>query len=128
MSTVFLWFNAITYAVFALWCTLRLESTANALGYTSLSSSGHSEYATVYGGLQWGLAFIFALLAMRPELHKTGILVAILLYAPIVLHRIVSVLRHAPVEKLTFAVAGLEVVMLIASAAIWFASSYHRAA
>jgi hypothetical protein len=128
MPTVFLWFNAFAYAVFGLWCTLRLQSTSRALGYTTLSASGHSEYATVYGGLQWGLALMFALFAIRPDLHRTGILVSILLYAPIVAHRVVSVGRHAPVEKLTYAVAALEVIMLLASVAIWFTSSYHKAA
>jgi hypothetical protein len=63
-----------------------LDSISKALGYTSLPSSGHSEYATVYGGLQWGLAMIFAS-ALKPELHRVGILAAMLLYAPIVLHR-----------------------------------------
>lgn len=119
MAMLFLWFNAVTYAVFALWCTVRLESTSSALGYKSLSPSGHSEYATVYGGLQWGLALIFAMFAMKPDLHRVGILAAMLLYAPIVLHRVVSVARHAPVDKLTYAVAALETVMLVASVAIW---------
>lgn len=123
MSTIFLWFNAVSYAVLALWCTLRLASTSNAIGYTALSNSGHSEYTTVYGGLQWGLALIFAMFAMKPELHRLGILVAILLYAPIVLHRIVSVVRYAPVEKLTYGLAGLETAMLIASVAIWYTAS-----
>ncbi|RYH00151.1 MAG: DUF4345 domain-containing protein [Alphaproteobacteria bacterium] len=124
MTTIFLWFNAVTYGVFALLCTLRLESTSRALGYTSLSPSGHSEYATVYGGLQWGLALIFGLFALKPELHRFGILASILFYAPIVLHRVISVAMNSPVEKLTYAVAALEVVMLGASLAIWFLS-YH---
>ncbi|MGI8560059.1 MAG: DUF4345 family protein [Luteimonas sp.] len=120
MPAFYLWLNALVYAVFALWCALRLDSTAQNLGYTALSNSGRSEYFTVYGGLQWGLALVFAWLAFKPELHRTGLLVALALYAPIVLHRSISLLRFGPVEAMTKAIAGLEWVMLVAAAALWF--------
>ncbi len=120
MTPLYLWLNALMYAVFALWCALRLDDTAQNLGYTALSNSGRSEYFTVYGGLQWGLALVFARLAFKPELHRTGLLVALALYAPVVLHRVISLLRFGPVETLTRAVAGLEIAMLVIAAALWF--------
>ena len=126
MSALYLWFNALTYAVFALWCTLQPTSTSQTLGYLSLSPSGQSEYATVYGGMQCGLALLFTLFAMKPELRRTGVLAAILLYAPIVLYRLISLTQNAPLETLTYAVAALEVTMLIAAVAIWFASTRHK--
>lgn len=122
MSAPYLWFNALAYAVFALWCTLQPTSTSQKLGYLSLSSSGHSEYSTVYGGLQWGLSLLFALFAIKPELRRTGVLAAILLYAPIVVYRQVSLTQNAPVETLTYAVAVLEVILLIAAVSIHFAT------
>ncbi|CAN5658223.1 membrane protein [soil metagenome] len=123
MTPLYLWFNAVMYAVFALWCALRLDSTSQNLGYTALSNSGRSEYFTVYGGLQWGLALVFAWLAFKPELHRTGLLVALALYAPLVLHRSISLVRFGPVETLTRAVAGLEIAMLVIAAALWFLGS-----
>jgi hypothetical protein len=120
MTAAYLWLNAAMYAVFGLWCALRLDSTAQNLGYTALSNSGRSEYFTVYGGLQWGLGLVFAWLAFKPELHRTGLLVALALYAPIVLHRSLSLLRFGPVEPMTRAIAGLEWAMLVAAAALWF--------
>lgn len=42
------------------------------------------------------------------------------LYAPIVLHRSISLLRFGPVETMTRAIAGLERAMLVAAAALWF--------
>lgn len=119
MAAIYLYLNAAMYAVFALWCALRLESTAANLGYTALSNSGRSEYFTVYGGLQWGLALVFAYTALKPELQRTGIVIGIAVYAPLVLHRLVSLARFGPVESLTKVVAGLEVAMLVAAAAIW---------
>jgi hypothetical protein len=120
MIAAYLWINAAMYAVFSLWCALRLDGTAQNLGYLTLSNSGRSEYSTVYGGLQWGLGLVFAWLAFKPELHRTGLLVALALYAPIVLHRSISLLRFGPVEALTKAVAGLEWAMLVAAAVLWF--------
>lgn len=123
MIVFYLWFNAAMYAVFALWCALRLDSTAQNLGYTALSNSGRSEYFTVYGGLQWGLALVFAWFAFKPELHRTGLVVALALYAPLVVHRSISLVRFGPVETLTKAVAGLEIAMLVIAAALWFLGS-----
>lgn len=120
MAALYLYFNAALYAVFGLWCALRLDATAASLGYTTLSSSGRSEYLTVYGGLQWGLALIFLYLASKPELHRAGVVIALALYAPIVLHRMISLLRFSPVETLTMAVAGLEIAMLAAALLLWF--------
>ena len=122
MTAIYLWLNAAIYAVFALWCALRLDSTSANLGYTTLSNSGRSEYFTVYGGLQWGLALVFAYMAAKPELQRPGIAVAIALYAPIVLHRTISLLRFGPVETLTKAVAGLEIAMLAIALVLWFAA------
>jgi hypothetical protein len=120
VTAIYLYVNAAMYALFALWCALRLDSTARNLGYTALSNSGRSEYFTVYGGLQWGLALVFAYLAIKPELHRPGLLVSIALYAPIVLHRTISLFRFGPVESMTRMVAGLEIVMLVAAIALWF--------
>lgn len=120
MAAAYLYVNAAMYVVFALWCALRLDSTAANLGYSVLSNSGRSEYFTVYGGLQWGLALVFATLAAKPELQRPGLLLSIALYAPIVLHRTISLLRFGPVETLTKATAGLEIVMLAVAVALWF--------
>jgi hypothetical protein len=119
MTAIYLYFNAAMYALFALWCTLRLDATSSNLGYSVLSNSGRSEYLTVYGGLQWGLGLVFLYKATRPDLQRVGLVVAICLYAPLVLHRTVSLVRFAPVEPLTRIVAGLEVVMRVVALALW---------
>jgi hypothetical protein len=62
----------------------------------------------------------FAYLAIKPELHRPGLLVSIALYAPIVLHRTISLFRFGPVESMTKMVAGLEIVMLAIAVALWF--------
>ena len=120
MTAAYLWLNAVLYVVFAVMCSLRVASTSRAIGYTQLSASGVSEYLTVYGGLQAGLAIFFAFTACRPELHRTGLLFALALYAPIVLFRWISVARQWPVERMTLGVGTLEAVLLIVAVALWF--------
>lgn len=127
MAAIYLWTNAAIYAVFALWCALRPESTSANLGFIGLNGSGRSEYFTVYGGLQWGLALMFAWLAWKPELQRLGLLFGLFVYAPLVLHRAISLVRYGPVEPLTKMVAGLEVAMLLAAAVLWFAGAARQA-
>ena len=112
--SVYLWFNAVLYLVFAAWCTLSPWRTATNIGYTALSAGGRSEYLVIYGGLQLGLALIFAVLARGDApLQRFGMLFALCLYAPIVLYRIVTVLKFWPMPGLTLAVGALELALLI---------------
>ena len=120
MAAIYLYFNAAIYAVFALWCALRPDATAANVGFTALSNGGKSEYLAVYGGLQWGLALIFLILAARPDLQRLGLLLSIALYAPIVLHRAIGLVRYAPGGAMTGALAAFEVLLLLAAVALWF--------
>lgn len=112
MTAVYLWLNAVLYAVFALWCTVRHEQTARAVGFALPGPSGHSEYLVVYGGLQLGLALFYGYLAQQSGLHRTGVVFSLMLYAPIVAYRIATLFLHGPVGGLTKAVAVLEVALL----------------
>lgn len=112
MSALYLYVNAALYLLFAVWCTFGMSSTASAMGFTALSNGGRSEYLTIYGGLQVGLAIAFWLLARNPSWHGPGILFAISLYAPIVLFRLVSMARFWPVDAVTLWTAALEVLLL----------------
>ena len=118
---IYLLVNAVFYGLLALWCTVQHGKTSAASGYTALNNSGHSEYLVVYGGLQWGLTAIFAYLAMQPEYQRLGVLLAIFLYAPIVVYRVITVLKFNPVSAVTLGTGALEVGLLIAAVGLWFA-------
>jgi hypothetical protein len=117
MSAIYLYTNAVLYLLFALWCTFGMSRTAPAMGFTALTLGGRSEYLTIYGGLQVGLAIAFWLLARNASWHAAGILFAIALYAPIVLFRLISMAKYWPVEAVTVGTAVLEVVLLVV--AVW---------
>ncbi|MEO5561112.1 MAG: DUF4345 domain-containing protein [Dokdonella sp.] len=119
MASVYLYFNAILYAVFALWCTFAPAQTAQAVGYAALSRSGESEYLVVYGGLQLGLALFF-LYCARADEQRIGLILALALYAPIVLYRCVTVARHWPVTPTTLGTGVLEIALLLGALAAWW--------
>ena len=115
----YLYLNAILYVLFAAWCSFAPSSTSNSIGFLGLSNGGKSEYLVVYGGLQWGLAIAFWLLARDAAYWKIGMLLSIALYAPIVVYRVITVARYWPVPTLTLATGSLEFVLLIAALAIY---------
>ncbi|AKK67111.1 hypothetical protein [Xanthomonas translucens] len=118
MAKAYLWFNAALYAVLAIWCTLLPAQTAAAVGYIGLDRSGQSEYLVIYGGLQLGMAFLFGHFARSGQI-RTGLLLALAFYVPIVLYRSASLLRLWPVGPTTTGLAGFEILLLLAALALW---------
>ena len=118
MTSVYLYLNAAIYLLFSIWCSVASSSTAHSLGFVQLTRSGAAEYLTVYGGLQLGLAIIFGWTAWSGEL-RFGLIVALALYTPIVLWRIVGVSMNWPVANSTLYVAALELAMLVAAMLLW---------
>lgn len=119
MASVYLYFNAVLYGIFAFWCTIAPAQTAKAVGYDALSRSGESEYLVVYGGLQLGLAIFFFYCARAGE-QRTGLILALAVYAPLVLYRIVTVARHWPVTPTTLGTGLLEIALLLGGLAAWW--------
>ena len=119
MIKAYLILNALLYLGLALWCSLRHEQTSRAGGFLALDNSGHSEYLVIYGGLQLGLAMFYGYLASSPDLHRTGIVFSLMLYLPIFLYRIVTMIAYRPVGAITLGTAALELALL-AGAAILF--------
>ena len=113
MTKLYLSVNAVLYLALAVWCTLKHQQTSAASGYLTLNESGHSEYLVVYGGLQLGLAIFYAYLALRPEYASLGVIFSVILYAPIVLYRVITVTSHWPVNTVTLGTGGLELTLLI---------------
>lgn len=121
LTTIFLYVNAALYAVFALWCTAARERTAQSIGYLQRSNAGNSEYLTVYGGLQWGMAVMFATLAAHAAPESLAQSICVGLYVPIVAYRWITIVRFAPVGGMVKGVAVMETLLLVAALALWFA-------
>lgn len=117
MLRAYLYFNAVLYVLFAIWCTFAPVQTAQQIGYTSLSRSGMSEYLVVYGGIELGLGALF-LHCARSE-PRFGLHLALALYLPIVAYRWATLALQWPVTVTTLAVGTLETALLLVALALW---------
>jgi hypothetical protein len=122
MIPAYLYLNALLYAAFAAWCTFSATATARAVGYLQLNAGGESEYRVVYGGLQLGLAAVFALLARRSELWENGLIFSLAIYLPLVAYRLATIGAFWPVPRVTLAVAAMETLLLAGAIVLWFLS------
>lgn len=118
MTAIYLWINALLYALLALWCTLMPAQTSQSIGFVQLSNSGQSEYAVIYGGMQFGFAFLFSWAALSGN-HRFGLIFALALYVPILLFRIISVAHFWPVSTTTLGTGALEVLLTTAAILLW---------
>ena len=118
MVNAYLYLNALLYGLLAVWCTLLPETTSSAVGYQVLSKSGQSESLVIYGGLQLGMAVLFAYFAWTRQ-PRNGLVVALGFYVPIVLYRGFTLAQLWPLEPTTLLLAGLESALLIAAAVLW---------
>ena len=118
-TIIYLWINAIAYAGFAAWCTLFPQQTATGIGFTFASPSAKSEYITVYGGLEAGLAAFFLLGAVRPELRSAALIFCVCMYTGLVMFRAGTILMIGDLSKLIYVLFALELVLGSAAWALW---------
>lgn len=121
MTALFLWINSALYALLALWCLISPTDTSQAIGFTAMSNSGQSEYAVIYGGMQFGFAFLFGWAALSGN-HRFGLIFALAIYVPILLFRIVSVAHFWPVSATTLATGVSEIVLTSWALLLWLKS------
>jgi hypothetical protein len=57
---------------------------------------------------------------MSVPLHATGLLFSLLVSAPIVAYRVVTVLKYSPVGAVTLGLAALELVLLLGAASLHY--------
>jgi hypothetical protein len=108
------------YVAVAAWCALKPVSTAAAIGLELSGGSGRSEYFTVYGGLQTALGLIFLVPLVNASLTGPVLSGCVLIHAGLVLFRTLSLVMFSGVGSTTYAFAGLEWVLLLASGGAWW--------
>ena len=113
MAQVYLVVNAIAYLGFSLWCTVATDTTSRSIGFRFLNGSGRSEYITVYGGLELGMAVFFALTAFRPELRMAGLLFALCTYAALAVFRLGTLVTVEDVGRFPWVMFAIELPMAL---------------
>jgi len=119
MLKLFLLANGALYVLFALWCTIMPEKTAGYLGFAFRSGSGKSEYVTVYGGLEFGVALFFLAAGLKPELAQAGLLFSLCFYGSLAVWRIYTFITVADIQRPTYFFGGAEIVFAVVAAALY---------
>lgn len=116
MAVAYLVFNAVLYALLAVWCVAAPAQTSTFLGLARSNPAGESEYLAIYGGLQAGLAVFYALAVALPAHRRSALLLSLAVYGGIVLLRTVAGLRlgFGALGNARFAY-GLEVALLLSA-------------
>jgi len=110
---IFLGLTGLLYLVFSLWCVVRDTQTARAVGFEFANNSGRSEYMTVYGGLQLGLALLYLWAAWQGVYLREGLALAAVTHGTIVLFRAASLFMFSGLQPMTYAFFGLELVFMV---------------
>lgn len=101
------------YLVSGLWCALNPELAAGFLGFTLLSN-GLTEFFSVYGGLQVGLAMAMILASTKPEYLAGGVFFAWVTSLGLLAFRIMGVLLYGGDAGIyAMAVLELGIVLLL---------------
>lgn len=106
------------YLFLGIWCAAAPAQTSKSVGFNLEPGSGESEFFTVYGGLEfaWGLIFLMPLVmtdATRPLL-----IACVLIHGMAVIFRAISFFLFTGMGTTTYALAGVEWTIFLASAAI----------
>lgn len=119
MQTSYLLTNAVLYLIFAAWCSLAPDATSAALGLGLSAPGGRSEYLTVYGGLEAGIAVFWLIAALRGDLRRAGLLLALCFYGAIIAWRSATLALIPGVGGVTYAFAAFEWFLGLWGFAVW---------
>ena len=112
-SKIYLVVVAALYIFLALWCTAQPETTSTKVGFELKGGSGQSEFMTVYGGLEFGMAIVF-LLAIWPLGNVYfGVLACTVIHASLVVFRTISFFRFSDFDSFTYRLAAGEWVFML---------------
>jgi hypothetical protein len=110
------------YAGLAAWCAVAPDSTSKTVGFDLRGGSGRSEFLTVYGGLELGIALVFLLPAILGRHTREAVIACLLIHACLVATRGVSFAMFEGISTSTYKLAVGEWVIFLASLAVWWRS------
>ncbi|MEY3227809.1 MAG: hypothetical protein RLZZ536_2428 [Planctomycetota bacterium] len=103
------------YAYLAWWCSVSPGETSQLVGFQLVGGSGRSEFLTVYGGLEAGMAAIFLLPLLRPALQYSALLNCTLIHLGLVAFRTAGFVLFTDIQTMTMKLAAGEWLILILS-------------
>jgi hypothetical protein len=111
----FLAIVGVLYLYLAIWCSVRPEPTSKLVGFDLHPGSGQSEFLTVYGGLEFGMALFFLLPLIRPASTRDSLFCCLLIHAGLVAFRSAGFLLYSNIQPMTWKLAAGEWAIFLLS-------------
>lgn len=123
IAKIYLSIVALIYLGLAIWCSVQPSVTSQKVGFELKGGSGHSEFMTVYGGLEFGIALVLLASLFRSDTLTFGVLACVLIHASLVVFRSISFFCFSGIEDLTYKLAIGEWVITLLGIAILYIQS-----
>ena len=123
LAKIYLAVVALMYVGLALWCSLQPEVTSEKVGFHLTGGSGRSEFLTIYGGLEFGLALVLLASLVKSETVGYGLIACVLIHASLVVFRSIGFFCFKDLDPITYKLAIGEWVILLLGMAIIFTRS-----
>lgn len=117
-AKIFLAVVGLLYLGLAIWCSIDPQTTSAKVGFELKPGSGQSEFVTVYGGLEMGMALIFLMPLVWSQSTRFAVVGCLLMHASLVFFRTVAYFQFEGIDSFTHRLAIGEWVILLASIAI----------
>ena len=112
---IFLLCVGILYLFLSLWCSFDPVGTSNAVGFQLVPGSGQSEFLTIYGGLEFGMALLFFAPLIIPKFLPFSLLSCFLLHVSLVIFRTIGFFVFENLTGTTYRLAVGEWFILLLS-------------
>ncbi len=111
----------IIYLLLALWCVIQPAVTSAKIGFELQGGTGQSEFMTVYGGLEFGLALLLIVFAFKSETVRYGVIACLLVHGSLVVFRTGSFFCFSDISPFTYQLAiGEWGITLVGFAVLYF--------
>lgn len=120
IARLYLMLVGLLYLGLAIWCAIDLETTSKAVGFQLVGGSGQSEFFTVYGGLEFGLALVLLWPLVQARYTHFGLVACTLIHGSLVVFRTIAFFRFEDLERMTYQLAvGEWVIFLVGLVLCW---------
>lgn len=120
IARLFVGLVGVMYLGLAIWCSIQPTITSKKVGFELIGGSGKSEFMTVYGGLEFGIALLLLASVFRGQTIAYGLWAAMLIHGSLVLFRTISFFVYTDIGAFTYRLAIGEWVIFLASAVLLF--------
>lgn len=123
IAKIYIAIVSVIYMGLAIWCSIQPSVTSEKVGFELKGGSGQSEFMTVYGGLEFGVALVLLATLFRESTVNYGVLACVLIHASLVLFRTISFFCYSDIGSFTYKLAAGEWVITLLGIAILFLNS-----